>query len=82
MTASWNMENIRPDEVNIAAFTHVNSKSWTVIKKKDVFYVHAKADKCFSEAILQITLSQRENYIDRDVCVFICVCAYYSFLKI
>lgn len=43
--------------------------------KKDVLYVHAKADKSFSEATLQITLSQRENDIDRDVCVFLCVCA-------
>lgn len=31
MTALWKMENIRPEEVNIAAFTNVNSKSWTVI---------------------------------------------------
>lgn len=78
MTALWNMEHIRPKEITIAAFTASHGQSL----KKDVFYVHAKADKSFSETILQIIRSQRQNYIDTDVCVFICVCAYYSFLKI
>lgn len=41
--------------------------------KKDVLYVHAKADRSFSEATLQITLSQRENYTEMSVFLYVCV---------